>query len=241
MIDPRIELLADLDNSQARVVNPPAYIVVCGGPTEGSSGPYDSARKRFLTFLAVKHADLDALHLLPEQIKEWNHYDVYPDLLLFETDLAHLTSAVVLFVESPGSIAELGSFSCIPELARKLLVVIRQDYYDNESFIVLGPLKHLAEKHSSPICVYDWKIDNSDFEPHIPNLVETLIAFVKKARAHETFSVHSVKHRLLLIADLADLFVVIKENEIKEWLERFASSAEFVGGFSPTERVLGLS
>lgn len=222
MIDPRAELLADLDNSKARVINPPGYIVVCGGPTDISPGQECiSARNVFLTQLAITSPELARRQLLPEQIKEWNHYGVYSDLLAFETDLAHLTGAVVLFVESPGSIAELGSFSCIPDLAKKLLVIIRDEYFYKDSFIALGPIKSLEERHPGSVCVYNWNIDNTDFAPHIPHLVDTLKRFVKNPGKSESYSASSIKHKLLLIADLVDLFVVIKETEIKEWLEKY--------------------
>lgn len=222
MIDPRIELLADLDNSKARVINPPGYIVVCGGPTDISPGQECcSARNLFLAQLAAIHPELASRQLLPEQIKEWNHYGVYSDLLAFETDLAHLTSAVVLFVESPGSIAELGSFSCIPDLAKKLLVIIRDEYFYKDSFIALGPIKALEESHPGSVCVYNWKMDNTDFSPHIPHLVDTLQRFAKKAGGSDLYSANAIKHKLLLIADLVDLFVVVKETEIRDWLKKY--------------------
>ena len=221
MDDPRSELLADLDNSKARVINVPGYIVICGGPIDIQAGQECcSARNLFLTQLGINHGDLARRNLLPEQIKEWNHDGVYPDLLAFETDLAHLTGAVLLFVESAGSIAELGSFSCIPELAEKLLVIVQEKHYVKNSFIRLGPVKHLEDNYPKSVFVYNWKLDNTDFVAHIPNLVEALRAFIGKSKS-EAFSSEAVKHRLLLIADLVDLFVAVQEGEIKEWLDKY--------------------
>jgi hypothetical protein len=71
----------------------------------------------------------------------------YPELLSFEVDFAQICELILLFSESQGSIAELGAFSMHPELASKLLVVVRDYHMRDDSFIKLGPLRHLELAH----------------------------------------------------------------------------------------------
>lgn len=222
MADPRLELLEDLDNSKSRLIDSPRHIVVCGGEISVQSGrEYVSARNRFLTVTAASYSSLSRDVLLPEEIKEWNHDAVYGDLLDFEMDLAHLTSAILLFPESPGSIAELGSFSCIPSLAEKLLLVIKAGHYLDKSFIALGPIRHIENLYSRDNILTFNYLTNQDFDPAIPDLVEAIQAHRKKQPRTEAFSSQSTKHALLLIADLVELFVVLRESEIVTWLSRY--------------------
>jgi hypothetical protein len=156
--------------------------------------------------------------LLPEQFVEWNHHGVYSDLLAFETDLAHLTAAVIIFVESPGAIAELGSFSGIPALAKKLITVLRAEHYANNSFIRWGPVKFLEDRYPGTVFVYAWTSGNTEVDGDLPNFIGELRAFINKPSKTETFAAVDPKHALLLIADLVDLFVVVQKSELKEWL-----------------------
>ena len=74
LIDPRHELLDDLDNSKTRVINKPSYIVICGGPVSVLAGLEScSARNLFLHHLSAAHPDLANKHRLPEEFVEWNH------------------------------------------------------------------------------------------------------------------------------------------------------------------------
>ena len=58
---------------------------------------------------------------------EYFEHSDYQDLLRFERDLAELSSLTVLFSESPGSIAELGSFAVMNTIQERLLVVMHQE------------------------------------------------------------------------------------------------------------------
>ncbi len=54
------------------------------------------------------------------RVLTWTEYifdEFYGDLLEFETHLAQLTELILLFCESEGSLAELGAFSVVPEIA----------------------------------------------------------------------------------------------------------------------------
>src|SRR5690606_23298297 len=67
----------------------------------------------------------------------------YTDLLKFESDIAQVVSLIVLFVESPGSLAELGAFAALKTVAPSLLAVVEDYFYNQVSFVRDGPVRHL--------------------------------------------------------------------------------------------------
>lgn len=66
------------------------------------------------------------------------------DLQTLEMDFAHLADFTVLMLESPGSIAELGTFSMIEALRQRIFVVTPAEFYKSESYIARGPLSILS-------------------------------------------------------------------------------------------------
>lgn len=142
--------------------------------------------------------------------KYFEHSD-YQDLLGFERDLAELSSLTVLFSESPGSIAELGSFSVLKTIQERLLVVMHQDDAHQESFIWRGPvmfLKNLAKsnKKEDPITIYNWKkkkddngyFNTGDFSDAL-DLTETIEAIIGKRPKTVSFRKKQLGHIMLLI------------------------------------------
>ncbi|MBR0553647.1 retron St85 family effector protein [Stakelama marina] len=136
-------------NRGAIFVEPPTDLIfLCGGKTKKTSSKISSIRDAFL-----KAPDNSALKgreaLLAEDVNTFHlSRPAYRDLLKFEIDFAQVCELILLFSESQGSIAELGAFSMMPELASKLLVVVRDYYYRDDSFIKLGPLQHLKGDYS---------------------------------------------------------------------------------------------
>src|SRR6185295_12911360 len=80
----------------------------------------------------------------------------YDNILDFETDLAQIVELIILFCESEGSLAELGAFAMIDEIAQRLFVVVRQKHWNASSFIKLGPLRRVERKYGrETVCVVD--------------------------------------------------------------------------------------
>ncbi len=67
------------------------------------------------------------------------------DLLTLENLLADAVDAVILIVESPGAIAELGAFANHEDLRRKLIVIQDEKYRHARSFIGHGPIRLLQD------------------------------------------------------------------------------------------------
>lgn len=71
------------------------------------------------------------------------------DLLSLENLLANSVDAVVMCVESAGSLVELGAFANSNELNNKLILLMNEEHKEAESFINKGPIKYLKRKKSS--------------------------------------------------------------------------------------------
>ena len=65
-----------------------------------------------------------------------------------------------MFVESPGSIAELGVFAASSVLEPKTLAIVNNFHPLDGSFIADGPLRRLHVKNKGRVLYYLWNSDN---------------------------------------------------------------------------------
>lgn len=169
MSDPREDFLSNIQFDELNVREYPKIAFLCGGNpsvltiTDSPHQYFPSIRSFISHLLSVQYTEIHYQNA--EDVKDWNSYSEYEDLIEFEKDIAHLCKAIVLFVESAGSIAELGSFSVIQEVAEKLVVFVHSDYSNSTSFIALGPLKHIiASNPAEPRVHYiPWDTEEKDF------------------------------------------------------------------------------
>lgn len=236
MEDPRTKFFETIDLTKSRVNRFPGFVFVCGGSIEDIKDHPSSARDAVVRFIYDKsvYQNLQKHLIQAEEIKDWLEESIYTDLISFERDLAELASVVVLFVESPGSIAELGAFSVVDQIAKKLLVFIRDKSYQQDSFISLGPIKYLqnerADINDEVVRVYPWKLavpnENSDFGPVDISSIHSfasdicndiLEASIKANKSHQ-FSEVLPGHVMLLICDLIDISLALKQTEILQYL-----------------------
>ncbi len=110
---------------------------------------------------------------LPEHIFVDELFNRDKDLLSLENILADSVHAIVMCVESAGSIAELGAFANHEILKDKLIVFIDKKYLKDKSFIRMGPIKFLHLKSSSKIVWHDFDhFSNEDRNALVNNLKE---------------------------------------------------------------------
>src|SRR4051794_35968807 len=95
----------------------------------------------------TKDTEPDYTIILAEQAAPLTADGEYKDLLKFEQDIAQVVGLIVLFVESAGSLAELGAFAALPTVAPSLLAVVDEHYYDQNSFVKNGPIKFLENEY----------------------------------------------------------------------------------------------
>jgi hypothetical protein len=168
-------------------------------------------------------SDLD----IPENHEGWWAFSGYSDLLTFERDSCHLARAVVLFPESPGSLAELGALAVDDWIVDRLLVVVQSKYLEQhrrESFLNLGPLKRSEARELR--CVIS--VEKTSDLP--PDDFEAIIAFIDArlplAPRTEKLRVENPTHKLLLIADLVDLLLIARPTELQAALRHFGMSID---------------
>ena len=229
MLDPRHNFVSNINLSKSRISEFPGFIFLCGGDIAQWETSPTSARAVLRQSLNnEKHTHLQKRLILAEDINDWFDGSIYSDLVTFEQHLAALSSSIILIVESPGAIAELGSFTATTEIRKKLFVIIAQLYYDEKSFIKLGPINFLENENKKYTAVFDWVQKSCDNPPKIePNLdlfrkdCDLIIEEINQQssdKGESVFNSNPQRHKLLLIRELCGLFSGLKYSEIKDYL-----------------------
>lgn len=216
--------IENLNVGSIRVHPPRAFILLCGGVVETIHNPPASLRDHYLR-KALAKGEIKAELIQIEEINEYYNKDApYDDFVDFERDIAQLSELVLLFSESPGSFAELGTFSSFIEIYEKTLVVIRIKHANGTGFIARGPLEKLRK--ISPRSVYT--ISDGEY-----NIVESNISEVnsellhdrlknpiaqrlEEARERTTLNLNRFNHRAKFYTALLQEFTVLKDCEIFE-------------------------
>lgn len=204
---------AAVSHLNARIEQLPPIILVFGGQLGGDN---KSARQIFINWVLLRHQTLERQVRIPEQFEDWNNFDGYSNLVDFEIDAGHLTKAIVLFSESEGAYAELGSFCTDPILSERLFIVIERQHYEAPSFIANGPIKKIETLHRDhSICVLN-TLDPTQIHIQFPELISALEE--KLAVLPKTHGFQPNRHRdqFLLVADLIDLFGALTRQELYE-------------------------
>jgi len=226
---PLDHLYHQLDPGGCRLLNPPERIWLFGGKGEfrmGSTKTCESLRESFwrqslaLTFSPSR--TWPGLLDIPENHSGWWAFSGYDDLLTFERDACHLARAIILFPESPGSLAELGALAVDDSIVDRLLVVVQERYLRpnyRESFLNLGPLKRVQARQHQCVIRAETTTDltSDDFE----NIIEFVDARLPLDPEKQKLRVVNPMHKLLLIADLVDLLLIARPRELQAVLNFF--------------------
>jgi hypothetical protein len=197
-------LVEALNLERLRVKPPRRFIFFCGGKIELTKRP-----QSLRDFLCRKFADRSAIKdghiVLAESATGLFRDSRYNDLIAFEADIAQISDIVLLVAESAGSLTELGAFSIHPEIAPHLLIFIRDDYYNAESFIRHGPVRSLENGHPGSVLYYPWRTRkdgtlkvssaSSDLRAMKGEIEKKLFSNFKA----EKFDKESLRHRMILM------------------------------------------
>jgi hypothetical protein len=218
--DKRLESLSHISLENSRIVLTHPILFLCGGQVDVKSAAPISVRGALVEYLHKARCHLADSITLAEDFKDWIHDAVYKDLLAFESDIAHISSLIVIVLESPGALAELGLFVKNKALKNKILVFVRQDHYEENSFIRLGPLRYLQDIKESSVCSYPWDSDN---------LVGTISSSLKEmrddilnalsSRSSEAFNIDNEGHIAFVIYEIVKIFKALKFTEIEAYLQ----------------------
>ena len=197
----------------------PDRIWLFGGPVESAENPEASLRDSFRRQTLVMPPSEASSWLgsldLPENYDEWWAFSGYSDLLEFERDACYLARATVLFAESPGALAELGALAIDNALVDRLIVVVPTRYFDpanRRSFLNLGPLKRAGDRRH--LCVISATEEKNLHSDDVQLVVESVQKWLPPFPRTKVLGTGNPTHRLLLLADLVDLLLVSKAEEL---------------------------
>lgn len=203
---------------KTRVTSLPPLIFIFGGPAPVEN-KYASCRNVFLTWAYESKFELSPSLKIPEDYNEWNQFEGYDNLVDFERDAGCLSRGILLFSESAGALAELGAFCMDEVLCERLLVVVENSHYGDDSFIRLGPIKRIEEIHGSDaICVVESTRDTAKFESRVTDVGAVLKTKVENVRKTQRFDPRRTRDQFLLIVDLVELFGAIGKKELEDLL-----------------------
>ena len=169
---------------------------------------------------------------LAEDVNDWfkkawfERNTSFSDLLEVENHLADLSGVTVLFVESPGSIAELGAFAASDDLKHKTLAILNEFHNPDGSFIGDGPIRRILKKNKKHVLYYDWNPDKLNSAEALQTLDEIacdLTLFLEERAATQlrrvAFKRQRVGHVLMLVADLVWFLGAAKRSDIADCLQ----------------------
>ncbi len=214
------ELSSNLDLKKFHLNKFSPKIFICGGKIgDNNRTRYLSIRDYIYKKIKKENNCLFSRLILAEDINKWffgdNHYE---NLLDLEEDLAGLVVGIPIFVESPGSLAELGAFSMIPEIEKKLVVFISEKYFGKESFICLGPLKKIEDIER--IRIYNFKQNNKnyyieyDFKEIEANILKDVEDYSVNKPFKRKFNQENTAHLTFLICNIIFITRLVKRKEI---------------------------
>lgn len=228
----------DLDASNIHVQAASDIIFLCGGPlTDISELNPASLRDAFFKIIDYEPLKKKVILNAEEVTRGISFFEYYDNILDFETDLAQIVKLIILFSESEGSLAELGAFAVIDEIAQRLFVIVRQKYWEALSFVRLGPLRLIEHKHGreSIYVIEDSEIGIRNDSAALVDktalgsfLEEPLTVRLRKPRDPTTFDPRRSGHVIKLIVGLVQEYGALEVREI-EYLLRLLKSERTAG------------
>ncbi len=213
--DPRMGYLSQISLDRSRVLLEPQLVFLCGGEVNVCDPNNVSVRNMFMRAVSSKD---DPTYILAESFNDWK--DGYSDLSEFENDIAHLSSIVVLILESAGAIAELGYFYAHENIRGKLIIIVHDSYYDDDSFIKHGFLLPMQELDEAMVLSYP--IDPANIEKISGDDVNDIVSAIDdrciKSPKSEQFVLENPGHQAFLIFEILDNFLALTLLEIEEYL-----------------------
>jgi len=129
-------------------------------------GPgYESAKYNFREKISLFLNEYPNIKtVLGEDLNPRKHRLKSGDLQTVETDYAHRVDFTILILESPGAIAELGTFSMIPNVRPRLFVMVPGKFFGSNSYIARGPLSAIGKEHVNNIIYFDETRQNESIQ-----------------------------------------------------------------------------
>lgn len=161
----------------------PKILFICGGDPK-----YFNNREKIEKYLSKHYQHL--LHFRAEHAweaisNESSKNSNKTNALALEEWLAEFSDAVIILVESFGTVAELGAFSISEPLRKKLLPIVNKKFEKDESFVNTGPVR--------------WVDNDSAFAPTIFTDFSTILTcmpqIVSRLANNKVYKSRDVNHK----------------------------------------------
>jgi hypothetical protein len=221
------EYLRAINPKTLKVRRPTSIIFLCGGIADATAPTPVSLRDCFIR-LANSGGVPGHQIVIAEAGAPLEAEAGYRDLFQFESDIAAAVSLILLFSESPGSLAELGAFAALPMVARRVLAVIEDTYYAAGSFIRNGPIRFLEEEIGDESVFRleradvgigaNGEVAHVDLAALAAQLAPAINGRIDSFAEVESFQLKENGHIVLLICGIVYDYGAIKIGELREVL-----------------------
>jgi hypothetical protein len=216
-----------IDNGTTFVGKTTRLIFVCGSNAKG-------ARRELFLKYANKH--LGQYYFFKAENIFKTLEENKKDLLSIEKDIASYSDCIVVILESPGSIAELGAFAMYGPLAENILIINENKYNLCNSFINKGPIEKVKKESKYGECIW---CDYPAFGTAFSVIKDRINAVLYKKRVSEVVNLKcdsgvfdklskTKKPLLCFLADIIKVFGPIKKNEIIGLIKRHFKISTYV-------------
>jgi hypothetical protein len=153
--------------------------------------------------------------------------DTFEDLLELEGYLADVSDLIILFVESLGSLAELGAFATTESLRVKTLAVLNSTHRPEiRRFISDGPVRRIRRLNATLVRYFKWnekkpsdRANVERFEEMSKDITQYALERVSSAPKERTLNKNSDGNTMYLVADLINIIGISTAKDIIECLK----------------------
>ena len=219
-------LLEDVNPDSCRIIGRPKTLWVFGGPRrkvkeESLTNPA-SLRDFFLAKIDGQFPPYKWAKGItyPENFQDWYALSGYNDLHEFERDACFIARGVIVFLESEGSLAEIGALAIDEGLAERVFLVLHEEYHRNTSYLWLGPITRIRNLNGQ-VCVIGTKPKEKMDEVDYDSIIDHINDWDNSLDKGEVVSHKNPSHVILLIADLVNILLVSKDSELLDIVRIF--------------------
>lgn len=221
-------LINTIKPESLRVHAPSVVVFLCGGAIDKNQTPPLFLRDAFLR--GIEGMPLGFKIILAEDAKPLTTEAGYADLFQFESDIAQIVGLILLFAESPGSLAELGAFAALKEVAPRILAVLDDFYYNIVSFIRNGPVAYLENRYGEEwITVLERgyvgisegnSLENLNSEILLSSILPIVEKRLSANNKWTKFDFKNSGHVILLMTGLCQEYGALTQTEIRGYLKK---------------------
>jgi hypothetical protein len=226
-------LSEDLNPSSCKLIDRPETLWVFGGPRhhiedERLANPA-SLRDFFLAKVDKQFPPYKWAKgvTYPENFQDWYAFSGYTDLHEFERDACFIARGVIVFLESEGSLAEIGALAIDESLAERVFLILHEQYHRNISYLWLGPITRIKNLRGQ-ICVIGTQPKEKMAEVEYNSIIEHINDWDDSLDKGEAINHQNPGHVILLIADLINILLVSKDGDLLKIMPTFGVNIDQV-------------